>query len=291
MTRPMPWAMATLGLVVALGAWPVARSDRQATFRSGTEAVRVDVLVTERGRPVRGLTPADFEVLDSGVPQQVDYAAFEEIPLNVVFVLDMSVSVSGERLGHLQEAGAAVLEGLKAGDQAALVTFDHAVVLRAPLTGDRGRVREALLGPPSAGMTSLIDATYAGMIVAESDVGRGLVLVFSDGLDVSSWLRPDLVREVARRSNAVVYGVVVRSPARPEFLSEIGRLSGGDVFEVESTRNLHQTFARVLDEFRHRYLVSYQPRGVPRGGWHPLEVRVKKAGASVKARPGYLAGR
>jgi hypothetical protein len=45
----------------------------------------------------------------------------------------------------------------------------------------------------------------------------------------------------------------------------------------------------ILDEFRHRYLVSYTPRGVARDGWHRLTVRVKRSG-TVKARPGYLAG-
>jgi hypothetical protein len=41
-----------------------------------------------------------------------------------------------------------------------------------------------------------------------------------------------------------------------------------------------------LQEFRHRYLFSYTPRGVPKGGWHELTVRVKRG--TVKARPGYL---
>jgi hypothetical protein len=49
-------------------------------------------------------------------------------------------------------------------------------------------------------------------------------------------------------------------------------------------------FVGVLEEFRQRYLLSYSPQGVPTGGWHRLEVRVKRRGATVKARPGYLAG-
>jgi hypothetical protein len=48
-------------------------------------------------------------------------------------------------------------------------------------------------------------------------------------------------------------------------------------------------FLRVLEEFRHRYLVSYTPRGVSKDGWHRLSVRVKRSGP-VKARPGYVAG-
>jgi hypothetical protein len=47
----------------------------------------------------------------------------------------------------------------------------------------------------------------------------------------------------------------------------------------------------VLDEFRQRYVVSYSPQGVARGGWHELKVAVKGRRVSVKARAGYFAGR
>jgi hypothetical protein len=59
-------------------------------FTTKVESVRVDVLVTDKGQPMRGLGPADFEVLDNGVPQQVDLVSFGAIPLNLIFALDMS---------------------------------------------------------------------------------------------------------------------------------------------------------------------------------------------------------
>jgi hypothetical protein len=62
------------------------------------------------------------------------------------------------------------------------------------------------------------------------------------------------------------------------------------LFEVERTANLGAIFLSVLEEFRHRYLLSYTPRNVPAGGWHRLEVRLKGRRAAIKARPGYLAG-
>src|SRR4051794_38816142 len=82
------------------------------TFSTIIEAVRVDVLVTEDGRLVPGLRPSDFEVLDNGVPQTVDLASFEEIPLNVVLALDMSSSLDTEQLQHLRSGGKALLGGL-----------------------------------------------------------------------------------------------------------------------------------------------------------------------------------
>jgi len=102
-------------------------------------------------------------------------------------------------------------------------------------------------------------------------------------------LPPASVLDTARRSGVVAYAVSVKSRIRPEFLEELTLLTGGRLFEVERTQNLAATFLGVLDEFRRRYLVSYTPRGVPRTGWHPLEVRVKGRRATVKARPGYLA--
>jgi VWFA-related protein len=261
----------------------------QASFKSKVEAVRVDVLATERGRPVQGLQPADFEVLDNGVPQQVTYAAYEQIPLNVVLVLDASESLTGERLEHLVDAGNIVLDGLKTDDQAALITFGHSIAIRSKLGKDRETVRKALAGVTAGGDTSLVDASYTGLLTGESDVGRALVLIFSDGLDVTSWLQPEQVLDIARRSDVVVYSVAVRSLAKPEFLQDLGDTTGGDLIEVESTKNLKETFTRILDEFRHRYLLSYEPRGVEKNGWHPLEVKVKRSGVKVKARPGYLA--
>jgi Ca-activated chloride channel homolog len=260
----------------------------QASFKSKVEVVRVDVLVTERGRPVLDLRPGDFEITDNGVPQRVDYASFEQIPLNVVLTLDASDSLAGERLQHLLAAGNVVLDRLKADDQAALVTFGHAIDLRSKLVRDRDTIRRALASVRAGGETSLVDAAYAGLVVGESDVGRALVLIFSDGLDVTSWLQPEAVVDIARRSDVVVYGVAVRTAAKPEFLSDLGDATGGDLIEVESTRDLAQTFTDVLNEFRHRYLVSYEPRGVEKGGWHRVEVKVKRPGVRVKARPGYL---
>ena len=53
------------------------------------------------------------------------------------------------------------------------------------------------------------------------------------------------------------------------------------------TDGLNETFIRVLDEFRNRYLLSYSPEGMPREGWHRLDVRVKGRRLAVKSRPGY----
>jgi VWFA-related protein len=277
--------------LLALSFWLMAAGIGAAqtpNFSSKVEAVRVDVLVLDKGQPVVGLIAGDFEILDNGVPQTVDLASFEEIPLNVVLVLDMSDSVAGDRLDRLRTAAGALLPALKEDDQAALVSFSQLVRLGAGLAKQRDPLRAALAEAAGNDNTSLIDATYAGIMVGESDVGRSLVIVFSDGLDTASWLTADAVIDVAKRSDVVVYGVSIRSSQTPEFLRDLTSTTGGRLLEVERTSNLDAIFLGVLEEFRRRYLVSFTPRGVAANGWHRLEVRVRR-NAIVRARPGYLA--
>jgi VWFA-related protein len=258
------------------------------TFKSSVEAVRVDVLVTDRGNPVRGLRAGDFEVRDNGVVQPVNLVSFEETPLNVVMALDLSGSVEGERLRDLRRAGRALMGGLRRDDRAGLLTFSHVVTGRSGLSTDRAGILDALDVAEPSGETSLVDAAYAGLMMGESEGGRALVVLFSDGLDVSSWLTPQPVLDTARRVDAVVYAVSLRG-SRPRFLEELTSVTGGRLIDVES-KNLSETFLKVLNEFRERYVLSYSPEGVSRSGWHQLEVRVKGRKASVKARPGYVAG-
>ena len=80
----------------------------------------------------------------------------------------------------------------------------------------------------------------------------------------------------------VVYAVAVGRGSRHAFLEDLTRFTGGRLFSIDSTKDLRGTFVRVLDEFRHRYLVSYSPRGVAAAGWHRLDVRYGAAASPCK---------
>ena len=79
----MIWLRIAASVLVLLAGTAIAAT-QTPSFSTRSEAVRVDVLVTDNGRIVRGLGPSDFEVRDNGVLQQVNLVSFEQIPLNVV---------------------------------------------------------------------------------------------------------------------------------------------------------------------------------------------------------------
>jgi VWFA-related protein len=284
---------------------------QRAAFSSQTQMVRIDALVTDGGRPVLGLQPVDFEVRDNGVLQQVDLVSFDRVPLTVILTFDTSESVAGQRLADLRTAAGSVLEGLHAEDEAALVTFDAAVARTCEATTNHRRIAVALDEVRTGRGTALVDAVYAGITLGADETGRVLMIVFSDGLDVSSWLAPDAVIRAARRSDVVAYVATVGGRALPAFepraradyegamkrvldsrgfLKVLTDATGGAVFDLAATRDLGGAFTRILAEFRQRYLVSYAPRSVSHDGWHKVEVSIKgRRGVRVKARPGYQA--
>jgi VWFA-related protein len=69
------------GAMVARQAQRPQPSQPPPTFRAAIDIIHLDVSVLDRNRrPVRGLTPADFTVLDNGVPQPVSVFSAIDIP-------------------------------------------------------------------------------------------------------------------------------------------------------------------------------------------------------------------
>lgn len=259
----------------------------QPTFSARIDGVRVDVLVTDASRrPLRGLAAGDFVIRDNGVPQQVDVVSFGEIALNVGLAFDLSESVAGARLEQLRLATRSLTSELQPADQSGLITFNQVVSQLCPLSGDRMCVERELAAATPAGQTALVDGILAGLIAGESDVGRSLLMVFSDGFDTASFLDAKRVLDMGRHSDVVVYPVTSKG-SRPDFVDELASITGGQLHEVDRTDDLSKTFRAILDEFRHRYLVTYTPRNVAKGGWHTLDVKVNRSGARVRSRPGY----
>lgn len=294
-----------LGVPVAL-TWTVAAPAQAPQFKSGAAAVRVDALVTDGRRPIQGLTAASFDLRDNGVRQTITDVHHETLPLNVICALDVSSSVEGEPLEDLKPGYVALIDALSGEDRAALVTFANRIDLHTALTGDRARLRSAVEKLETGGTTSLFDAVFSALALRETDEGRTLMLLFSDGRDTSSWLTARKLVDAARRSDVVVYPVTIRTVTPFKFHGPgralpherepserlVGALAddtGGRVFFATDEAGLEATFLSVLQEFRQRYVLGYTPTGVAERGWHTIEVKLRGRSGEVRARRGYFA--
>jgi VWFA-related protein len=278
------WRLAIVAAVGLSGATAIAQAP---SFRARVDGVRIDVLVTENGRPMPSLTAADFDVRDNGVRQAIDLVSLGDVGVSVVLALDLSASVKGPRLATLQRAGHALVDALTPSDAAALVTFDRTAVRRVSLTTARDDVRRALDAATADGYTALIDATQAALLVGATDASRTVVMVFSDGVDTASYTAANVVIESARRANSVLYAVSASDDAT-SFLREVTAATGGRVIEIDGDDDPTPAFLEILQEFRRRYVVTFTPSDVAGSGWHRLDVRVTRGNARVRARAGYF---
>jgi Ca-activated chloride channel family protein len=277
--------------IVRLAPGAGASAPQQLKFSARTQGVLVDVDVRRGGSPYPGLTAADFELSDNGVAQEFDVLTSADTPIGAVLVFDASASATGTRRTDLISAGRALLAGLRPGDSSALTTFNVGVTPVVPLTSDLDLVRSSMDRVVPVGSTSLLDGLYAGLMATAPAVGASLVVVCTDGVDTASWLEVDEVVDAAKRLNAVLDAVVVKSKHPTTGLKEVVEATGGEITVIDSTSGLADLFVRILHDFRNRYRLQFTPRGVEPGGFHRLEVRVNKPGLTVRARSGYISDR
>jgi VWFA-related protein len=281
----------------------------------------VDVSVTRGDNPVSGLMAAHFEVLDNGVPQVVDRVSREDVPLNVMLVLDSSGSLAGYPLTALVDAAQGLVRSLRPGDRVGLLAFSQRIDLPVPPTARHEEVLSALGRLTAGGPTALRDALFTGLqLVPPDGDARPVLVLFSDGRDTASWMAAGDLEGVVRRSGVVLHAVeLVGTPrtlgrtgreggagdvrdarlrsrvnGRPVGINESRSLQraveagGGRLWSAAAADELKELFAEALDELRARYLLTYTPQGVASSGWHEVKVRLKGARGDVRARPGYF---
>ncbi len=273
-----------LAAVAGLAVVNAAPRSQEPTFTARVDAVRVDVDVRRGNKPVTGLSAADFEVLDNGVPQRVELVSPTALPLNVVLALDGSTSLDARERRHLVAAGKRVIDALRPSETAALVTFSDRVAIQLPFTDDWMRLRMLVGSAMPGGDTALHDAAHVAMLLASSAPGRSMVILFSDGDDTASVLTVDSLLDTAKRTGTVV--CVVTLGTDDDVLPRLAELTGGVFVKESSVEKVAARFGEILENFRNRYMISFYPTGVERAGWHTLKVRVK-SGGDVRARSGY----
>ena len=304
---------------------PLASGLAQPIFKSGVDGITVVVSVRSGNRPVAGLTAADFEVRDNGVPQVITSMAAGKVPLDLTLVLDLSASVDGPTLQRLKTAVRDTAALLGPDDRIRLITISQVL---HQVFSFRERGAEMILdGLAAEGATSLYDGIAATMMRPAQAGRRHLVVAFTDGRDSTSILEEKTVKEIARLTDAVVDIVVpVGAPedpatrrlaqrntvdslmgaanvtngrsgpqaqagadAVPPVLSELVAPTAGQVIPLGLDDSISRVFKTILEDFRASYVIQYAAAGVAPDGWHELSVSVKKRPKyDIRARKGYM---
>jgi VWFA-related protein len=127
---------------VAAGLLPAA--DEEFVFRSDVALVRVDAQVVDRNnRPITGLKVEDFVLLENGKPQEIRNFAREEMPIDILLLLDVSGSMQAH-VSRLASAASEALNVLGAEDRVAIMVFDRGTRVRLPFRKERSEIQRGL---------------------------------------------------------------------------------------------------------------------------------------------------
>ena len=175
--------------------------DEGDVIKTDTQLVSVPAVVTDSsGRPLSGLKPENFRLIEDGEPQTIANFGTTETPFEIALLLDTSGSTRDD-VALIRSAANSFIEALRPGDRVGIVAFNQArtvaepiatVELLSPLTSDREALRTAIdnLGasqgtPYYDGLERVADGIFREP--AKDDVrGRRAVVALTDGVDSSS---------------------------------------------------------------------------------------------------------
>jgi Ca-activated chloride channel homolog len=259
----------------------------QPAFSSTTRLVVVPAVVTDAGnRPVAGLGPENFRILDEGRAQRIVMFSREDAPISLGLLVDHSLSMRSKR-NAVEAAVSTFAAGVRPNDELFLFHFNDRVATTLfdgrPFTSKAEELTADWSRTLPAGGTALYDAVIEGLTrLGGADRPKRALIVVTDGEDNASRHGPADTVALARRSNAVIYAIGIAGGDETRrvsnVLAPICAASGGGVhFTVDPLR-----VAELLDiigrELRAQYVMAFDPGDTPRRGEHRLEVRVEAPG-------------
>lgn len=272
---------------------------------------QVIVTITDKsGRYVGGLHKDQITMLDNGSPQEVLALEESTFPVSIGLLFNVSRSRYRDSLALVRKTILSFFDVPQKTNEYFMMGFDDNSVWMADWTREP---KELISGfdklegmKPSNNLTAY-DALEVGLKkMGDAKYSKRAVIIISDLNDPGSISKRDQVLEMLRRSDVLVYAIIVdtsllllpRSSVRPA-LDRICSVSGGFAKDAINTAEFLDLMEIISLELRHQYLIGFMPRGAE-GEWHrlnfeakPLMVRpspskkLEKAPLFTRSREGY----
>jgi Ca-activated chloride channel family protein len=257
------------------------------------DAVELYTTVTDKNRPVPGLTKTQFKVFEDGVIQKVEnFEYVKNLPLTIGVVIDTSASM----LEELEEAQKAALNFLDYSigekDRAFTVSFDNEPFLLCKTTNRKDKLARSLAGIRAEGSTALYDAVIYALYQFTGVKGKKALVILSDGKDTASKFDFDTMVEYVKKSGISIYGIGLKiSGADIEVkakLNAVTKATGGQSFYIDSAKGLEGVYKQINDELRSQYLLTYYSTNTDtKEEWRKVEIKVEPASLQARTISGY----
>jgi VWFA-related protein len=261
----------------------------------------VDVQVVDHNnRSITGLNADDFVLREQGHPQQICNFVREDMPVDLLFLFD----VSGSMQAHVKRIASAAheaLRGLGDNDRVAIMVFERTMRERMPFRNSRQEIdleldnmirQEPFHGGTDITRALVVAASYLE-VQARRGARRAIVILTDDQTDCG---REDaIVSRALEKANVVLSALIVPDQmanrtasqgrlggpldgiilgTQPAGTSEIARLSGGDSLPADDASALSTTLAHL----RQRYTLHFHaPPDAKSGEVRSIDIQLDDA--------------
>ena len=180
------------------------------------------------------------------------------MPVDVVFVLDISGSMSGDRLVALKQAATLAVDLLPQDTPIGLVAFsDDATNLTQGFSTDKIKLKRVINSLVVKNMTDYTKAINCatGLVSASSTLDRHLMIFISDGEPNPPESAPSDDLLIQSAGMGIVINTIGFQLYDPSQLQRMSNLTEGKYFDAPTAQDLQTAFAGILkDLYKTRYL-------------------------------------
>jgi Ca-activated chloride channel homolog len=271
----------------------------QRVFRAGVDLATFGVTITDKkGNLVTDLTKDDFEILEDGKKQSIEFFAHGDgdtaLPMHLGLMIDASGSMQNE-IKLAQGAAIKFLNMLPNAADITLVDFDTQVRITQYPQRDFARLVERIRQRKADGFTAFYDALGTYLDGADSQDGRKVMVMYTDGGDTRSALSFSDTMDLLKASNVTVYAIGLlesTGSARAQLqmtLRQLVEATGGQAFFPTAMKEVESTYEKVLAEIKGQYHLGYQSTNARTdGAWRKVEIKVKRQDLRIRSRKGYF---
>jgi VWFA-related protein len=275
-------------LVLILGAitTPLCQTpstDEYDVIKVDTNLVSLNVSVTSKNdRPITGLVANNFQILDDGVEIKPEYFDTQG-PASIVFVIDTSTSMRGEKWNNLRQGLKEFLKKQKEADYT-LITFNECPELITQSTNAE-TLWTTLNKIRPDGETAIYDGLLLALNQATSTARRHTaIILISDGADNRSTATLSDIEQRVLSTHATIYAVGILLDKRQapqdqwrgqELLVNLASTTGGLNF-FPTPLKIEKTLNEITAEITHQYSFGYYPLSKTQGV-RTIEVNLLKS--------------
>ena len=252
------------------------------------------------GKLVTDLNQNDFVLYENGAPQVISQFSREYIPLSIVFLLDTSGSMDGDKLHNARKSLLQFLNHLHRGDEAMLMEFRSKPRVVEPFTRDFGQIGNNLKSLEGNGSTALYDAILASLDQMKSAHNRRqAVILISDGINTYGKARFEDAVARLRRDGIELFTIGLETELPEEVqdkfmmrsvFDRLTQSAGGEAFIISDSKDLKRICTMISNQMHNQYSLGYYPPKTMAGEWRAITLETKIRGFRVIAsKTGYFA--